>query len=768
LIIFTNRRGVRNFKKRFENENRSFENLITIEEFLKRAIFVDGFRRVNRLEREVIFNSVVKRVRRDIFSIDTDIFNFLSYSKYFFSFFEELAVEGVEISYLKDADYYEDYKTHISILEEIFEKYKIEMEKFGYLDSIFTPKNYELNLPYIKSFKKIEYIFEGRFTNFQLELFNKISNEIPIYLNFVRSKFNSKIEKQLEMEFEPNFEYRIEWKSRKILSKRKVSFAKKIDIYSFQNRISQVGFVKEKIFKAVESGVSPEKIGVILLEESFATTLQKFDIKRNLNFAMGFSIKESQIYLILNAIYKSLTGDSKENSFRLKRILEEEAELFLYFSKNWEKRDLAGFREILKGVIEKSLFKKIFPIWKLFLSDNLEKLPVKVLLKLFLKELEEISIDDTKGGKITVLGLLETRGAEFETVIILDFNDEVFPKREEKDFFINSDIRRDVKLPLIEDREALQKLYLQRVFQKAEAVYISYVSSETTKISRFFHDFNFREKPYNKSYEKHLLEIVLPKSEVKNHWREERVLENYKFSKRELSNSKLRNFLECRRGFYFKYILGIEKHILDRDPNLEVGNLLHTVLNLAYRDVKSFETIYELEKSLQTAFDEVDFENLYKDFWLQKLERFAKNEILRFQSGVRISLLEVDFETEYRGFKFIGRVDRVDILPDGNLLLIDYKTKEPTKFYNSEIGKKEHDFQLLFYYILLSENGYKVDLENLFYYNLSEGKLIPNSRTLEEFHEVLESLKTLEKEKIDFHETVECSSYCEFKIVCNR
>jgi RecB family exonuclease len=214
--------------------------------------------------------------------------------------------------------------------------------------------------------------------------------------------------------------------------------------------------------------------------------------------------------------------------------------------------------------------------------------------------------------------------------------------------------------------------------------------------------------------------------------------------------------------------LGIEKHILDRDPNLEVGNLLHTVLNLAYRDVKSFETIYELEKSLQTAFDEVDFENLYKDFWLQKLERFAKNEILRFQSGVRISLLEVDFETEYRGFKFIGRVDRVDILPDGNLLLIDYKTKEPTKFYNSEIGKKEHDFQLLFYYILLSENGYKVDLENLFYYNLSEGKLIPNSRTLEEFHEVLESLKTLEKEKIDFHETVECSSYCEFKIVCNR
>jgi len=52
----------------------------------------------------------------------------------------------------------------------------------------------------------------------------------------------------------------------------------------------------------------------------------------------------------------------------------------------------------------------------------------KEFIKLFTTELSGITVDDVSGGKITVLGILETRAVDFDGIIVIDFNDQKIPK----------------------------------------------------------------------------------------------------------------------------------------------------------------------------------------------------------------------------------------------------------------------------------------------------------------------------------------------------
>ena len=90
-----------------------------------------------------------------------------------------------------------------------------------------------------------------------------------------------------------------------------------------------------------------------------------------------------------------------------------------------------------------------------------------------MQRLSDIRIDDVGGGKVTVMGLLETRGVAFRGVIIVDFNEGYVPRISEKDLFLNSTIREHSGLPTGADRQDLQKHYYYQLIHAAEAVAIS-------------------------------------------------------------------------------------------------------------------------------------------------------------------------------------------------------------------------------------------------------------------------------------------------------
>lgn len=50
-------------------------------------------------------------------------------------------------------------------------------------------------------------------------------------------------------------------------------------------------------------------------------------------------------------------------------------------------------------------------------------------------QISQLSLSDVGGGKVTVMGLLESRGLCFDGVILVDFNEEFIPKRSVNELF---------------------------------------------------------------------------------------------------------------------------------------------------------------------------------------------------------------------------------------------------------------------------------------------------------------------------------------------
>ncbi len=128
--------------------------------------------------------------------------------------------------------------------------------------------------------------------------------------------------------------------------------------------------------------------------------------------------------------------------------------------------------EKVKGVYERFL--------KEFKGDNIS---IRSWIFLWLRAVMELKIDDVRGGKITVIGALESRGVEFKGVVVVDFNDDFVPTIPAKDMFLNSNIRKLAKLPTRGDREAHQKQLYKRLLERAEIATIIYSRSENRESS---------------------------------------------------------------------------------------------------------------------------------------------------------------------------------------------------------------------------------------------------------------------------------------------
>ena len=52
-----------------------------------------------------------------------------------------------------------------------------------------------------------------------------------------------------------------------------------------------------------------------------------------------------------------------------------------------------------------------------------------------------MTLDDVRGGKITVRGVLESRGIAYRAVVIVDVNEGIVPVSSSKDRFLNTAVR---------------------------------------------------------------------------------------------------------------------------------------------------------------------------------------------------------------------------------------------------------------------------------------------------------------------------------------
>ncbi|MFW3373010.1 PD-(D/E)XK nuclease family protein [Aliarcobacter butzleri] len=776
LLVFPTSRAIRDYISKQKSNNTLLPFILTIDEFLKKSISLSNLKYCEEEHRVLFLNEAIKNIDIKKLGISDNFTKFLKQSDYIYRFFLELASEKVEIEEIQNVDTYDFYLEHLEILKAIKKKYIEILENNSYVDKINLNKHYEINENFLDKFQDIELHFEGYFTKVEFEIVEKISQKIDTKIIFYSNSYNQRsleVFKNLNINLKIDYKYKIDLTNKIIIDEEEIkSLLESYEIKGFSSRLNQIAYIKSCIEKSVLNGVNPKDIALVLPDESFVSSIELFDDERYFNYAMGKSIKNKELYQISNAIYLYLSEDEEKNISNIsylkidKEFIDKSIKPF--WNKVTNKELFVSITDFIKQkeknieLIEK--YDELLYKLNITLFSNENKILLKDVYKIFLQKLSSITLDDINSGKITVLGLLETRAVSFDTVIVCDFNESYIPKISVKDKFLSTRLKQLANLPTQFDRESLQKYYYKRLISSSKNVFISYVNSETNQISRFANELFEKNiaTDTNDSFYKHIL--------YDNHkisYFDEDIISKIDLTKFIWSATSFKNFLECKRRFYLQYILKINEHTISLKPKgYELGDIIHSILEDYYsKDNKnSIEELFLKYKSSNP------FLTLDLEVWKKKLLNFYEFDKQRLKNR-EIIMIEKEFNCSFNNINIKGIIDRVDKFED-NYEVIDYKTSSTLSVDTLKTYEKSVDFQLEFYHIALQQL-FKNSNIKAFYYDLNDC-LLKEEIAIQEKLELLSSkfdeLKELSKNEISFSKCEDKSNclYCAYKIICNR
>ena len=755
---------------------------LTIDELFKKSINLNNMKYCEEEQRVLFLSEAIKNTNIQKLGISDNFTKFLKQSDYIYRFFLELASEKVEIKDIQNVDTYDFYLEHLQILETIKTNYINILEKNSYVDRINLDNHYKINENFLKKFEEIELHFEGYFTKVEFEIVEKISKFINVKINFYSNTYNQRsleVFKNMNIDLKIDFNYKIDLTNKLVLQEEKnKKNLQSLEIKGFSSRLNQIAYIKDSIVKSVQKGVNPSRIALVLPDETFASYIQLFDTEKYFNYAMGKTIKNTNLYQVAYAIYSYLSEDDIKHISNLDFLKLDKNFIDKNIKSIWNKKASKENFEFISDFIKSKddsaelLEKYDELLYKLniivFSNDNV--ILLKDVYKIFLQKLVKLTLDDINSGKVTVLGLLETRAVEFDTVIICDFNESFIPKISVKDKFLSTKLKQLSNLPTQFDRESLQKYYYKRLIDSSKNVFVTYVNSDTNQISRFANelfDKHIKTDTNDNAY-KH---ILYDNHKIK--YIEEEIIAKIDLSKFTWSATSFKTYLQCKRKFYLQYVLKLKEHTISLKPKAyELGDIIHSIL----------EDYYTLdENNIELSFEKIEFLfNKYKssnpflildlEIWKKKLYEFYLLDKQRLTHR-KIIALEKSFSCEFEGIQIKGVIDRIDSYED-KYEVIDYKTSATLSVDTLKNYDKTDDFQLEFYYLAMSEM-YKTDKIEAYYYDLNNTQLINEialDKKLELLCEKFNELKEISKNEISFskcEDKTNCT-YCAYSIICNR
>lgn len=776
LYVFPTSRAIREYISAFKKQNTLLPYTITIDEFLKKSVNIDTFSYETKEQRAILLSEAIKEVNLEKLGLSKSFAQFLKQHDYIYRFFLELSSEQKNIEDIKLVDTYSFYEEHLEILNEILKNYKEILEKNSLVNRVNIDKKQSLNIKYIEKFEEINIKFEGYFTKQEFETILKISKIVPVNIEFYKNIYNEKSLKVfdfLEYGFKNDHKYIVDISNKKIVEEIALSKNENfVDIKGFSSRLHQLGYIKSTIVNLVNSGVNPSNIAVILPSEDFATTLKINDNEGYFNFAMGKDILNTKLYQKAYTIFNYLSEEDKESLESLSFAKVDELFIKNNIKDIWGKR---ATKETLREILEflkidetnSELIKKydemVYFLNTLFFSSE-NFLRTKDAYKIFLQNLSKIKLDDINSGKVTVMGVLESRLIEFDATIICDFNEEFVPKISTKDKFLSSKVKKLADLPTKKDRENLQKYYYKRLIQNSKKSFISYFESKDSSISRFAYElFGYKsDKLFDKEYQ----EILYKSRKIEYKYEEiEKKIDLTQFS---WSASSLRDFLVCKRRWYYKYIFKIKEHSVSNLPKAyELGNIIHRILEEYYKNRnQSIDELFIKYRSINP------FLALELEIMREKVENFIKYDKKRLENRTIIEL-EKSFDIIFCDFKLTGVIDRVDKNLEEDLFeLIDYKTSRNLKVDNDKNYEKSDDFQMAFYYLAIKQLYKSENIRAFFYdvYNNIFKEEVVVKEKINLLEKIFINLKEQSQKAINFAQTekkTDCT-YCIYRVICNK
>lgn len=172
-----------------------------------------------------------------------------------------------------------------------------------------------------------------------------------------------------------------------------------------------------------------------------------------------------------------------------------------------------------------------------------------------------------------------------------------------------------------------------------------------------------------------------------------------------LSPSRLNDYLDCPRKFFYTKIMKIDMEEGDWD-NANFGTLIHELLEKSVRTAKdkgSYPDIDSIMKDFETGLNATRFTTEAKKEKFAKLGRQALESYYPHFIQIPVSRIE-DIELSFYGVEIdgdliTGKIDRIERNDDGTYSLYDYKTGSPVPASQIGVGgyKEGYFNQLSFY-----------------------------------------------------------------------
>ena len=332
---------------------------------------------------------------------------------------------------------------------------------------------------------------------------------------------------------------------------------------------------------------------------------------------------------------------------------------------------------------------------------------IRVLQSLY-KELLSLETLDFKGQPLKglqIMGMLESRVLDFETVIIVSVNEGVLPAGKTNNSFIPFDVKIENGLPTYKEKDAVYTYHFYRLLQRAKNAHIIYNTEPDVlsggERSRFITQLEFEAH--------HQLDhkIVIPETpqitpqllSVKK--TPEIISKLRSIAEKGFSPSSLTQYIRNPIDFYNQKILGVKvDDLLEETVAANTfGSIIHNTLEAFYKPLIGLT----LEASMLTALEpKIDatvsyyFKELYKEgditqglnlisFEIAKryVSNFLSYELSCIHRGDEITIeaieskmaVAIDIPELQTPIQLIGTIDRIDVC-NGIRRIIDYKTSQ--------------------------------------------------------------------------------------------
>ena len=370
-----------------------------------------------------------------------------------------------------------------------------------------------------------------------------------------------------------------------------------------------------------------------------------------------------------------------------------------------------GKEDISDPLFQESLFRAYTLVNRI---DNLRQsgdltVDLTTLQRLTMQVIQQTSIpfhgEPAEG--IQVMGVLETRNLDFDHVLLLSCNEGNIPRGVNDSSFIPHSIRQAYELTTIDNKVTIYAYYFHRLLQRAGDVTILYNNStedgQRGEMSRFMLQLMV-ESPHA------IIRQTLQSGQSVQKWQPEPIVKTphvmqvmqSQFTTQHpiLSPTAITKYMRCPLQFYYLYVADIQQpEVPDDEQELDnriFGTVFHEAADIIYKQLPRqiekpllehlLKSKVEIERAVDEAFHRIipyapkrGLHLINREViihYLRQLitidQRLAPFTILGLEYDVRRQL--TPHTTHFQPSVIGGRIDRLDLINDEYIRVVDYKT----------------------------------------------------------------------------------------------